>query len=276
MTAEFELLFDREPDAGEAGVAPGYGGVPFRPDGSPRLLANFVASVDGIITFDDRPGGPTAVGLNSDADRLVMSMLRAAVDSVLVGAGTMRADPKALWTHDFLAPGRAADLQRLRRELTGSSEPPALIVISGHGSVDAGHPALATPAQRTLVITSEPGARALPPLAHAEVLVLGDTPRLDPASVIAAVQSETGPTVLSEAGPDFFGQLVRDGLVDDLFLTLSPQLVGRSDDQDRPGIVAGVAFNRGEGRRLELRSARRAGSHLFLHYRAGGSHPASP
>ena len=72
--------------------------------------------------------------------------------------------------------------------------------------------------------------------------------------------------ILSEAGPTVFGSLLAAGLVDELFLTVSPLLAGRSGNDVRLGLVEGIDLLptiRVAGR---LRGVRRQGAHLFLRY----------
>ncbi|MGH9107722.1 MAG: RibD family protein [Acidimicrobiales bacterium] len=98
------------------------------------------------------------------------------------------------------------------------------------------------------------------------VLALGDGPALAMAGVLAAVSARGHASVLTEGGPALLGQLVGEGLVDELFLTVSPFLAGR-DKTPRPGLVEGLELL--PSRRLpgELLSARRRGSYLFLRYK---------
>jgi riboflavin biosynthesis pyrimidine reductase len=72
---------------------------------------------------------------------------------------------------------------------------------------------------------------------------------------------------LSEAGPTLFGSLASAGLVDELFLTVSPLLAGRSALDINLGLVEGATFL--PSRRLagQLLSIRLRGSHIFLRYR---------
>jgi len=48
--------------------------------------------------------------------------------------------------------------------------------------------------------------------------------------------------LLHEGGPTLFGQFLAAEAVDELFLTLSPQIAGRAAHTNRPGIVQGVEF----------------------------------
>jgi riboflavin biosynthesis pyrimidine reductase len=75
-----------------------------------------------------------------------------------------------------------------------------------------------------------------------------------------------GGPVLCEGGPHLFGTLLDGGVPIDLFLTVAPQLAGRSESsRERRSLVEGLAlppFQRG----ATLRSVRRARDHLLLRY----------
>ncbi|MGH9068223.1 MAG: dihydrofolate reductase family protein [Acidimicrobiales bacterium] len=77
--------------------------------------------------------------------------------------------------------------------------------------------------------------------------------------------------VLSEGGPSLLGHLAAEGLVDELFLTVSPVLAGRADTS-HPGLLAGVEPLPDKSEPAELASARQRGSYLFLRYRFGRIH----
>jgi riboflavin biosynthesis pyrimidine reductase len=61
------------------------------------------------------------------------------------------------------------------------------------------------------------------------------------------------------------GGLVTADLVDEIFLTVAPQLVGRADD--RLGLVEGIGLTPDEARWHDLVSIKRAADYLFLRYR---------
>jgi riboflavin biosynthesis pyrimidine reductase len=77
--------------------------------------------------------------------------------------------------------------------------------------------------------------------------------------------------LLCEGGPHLIAQLLAAGLVDELFLSLSPQLVGGDDLDGNPAhpealrILAGPELS--PPVELELLSALESESHLFLRYR---------
>ncbi len=80
--------------------------------------------------------------------------------------------------------------------------------------------------------------------------------------------------VLTEGGPRLLGQLAAGGLLDELFLTVSPVLAGRGDTA-RPGLVAGLELLPGRTEPAELLTVRRHGSYLFLRYAMRGTAPAA-
>ncbi len=67
--------------------------------------------------------------------------------------------------------------------------------------------------------------------------------------------------LLSEGGPTLFGGFLAAGLVDELFLTLSPLLTG---DESEISILRGGRL--AEPARFELRWVLRAEHELFLRY----------
>jgi riboflavin biosynthesis pyrimidine reductase len=72
---------------------------------------------------------------------------------------------------------------------------------------------------------------------------------------------------LCEGGPHLFGDILRAHLVDELFLTMAPQVIGRDATDHRLSLVEGASFGGGLGRWATLSSIRRAGDDLFLRYR---------
>jgi riboflavin biosynthesis pyrimidine reductase len=95
-------------------------------------------------------------------------------------------------------------------------------------------------------------------------VALGDGGAVHLADVIAAARSEGHELVLTEGGPTVLGGLLREGLLDELFLTLSPILAGRSGAGGRPGLVEGVELLPSRSLSGHLLSVRAHGSHLFL------------
>jgi riboflavin biosynthesis pyrimidine reductase len=232
---------------------------------SPCLYANFVTSADGVAALGlDAPSVGSLISGHSPADRFLMGLLRACADAVLIGAGTLRGSPGHRWTPAHVFPDAAQEFADLRRRLN-RSETPRLVVVTARGDLDMHHPGLLP---GTLIVTSDAGAQhlkmGLP--ADVELRSLGAPSRLSVTRVVAALREDGVEVILTEGGPTLAGQLLRDGLIDELFLTLAPVLLGRSSSEPRPGVVDAMAFAVDEAPALSLRSTRRHGTHLFLRY----------
>ncbi len=241
------------------------GGIGF---GRPRLVANFVSTIDGVVAIPRLPQSNTLIADGSEADRFLMGLLRACADAVVVGSGTLRASPRGLWTAERAFPAAARAYAELRRRLARPARAER-VVLTGTGSVPASHPVFADGA---LVLTTDAGASRLEGrLPRASTLVsLGDSPTVDVAAAVATLRARGHELILSEAGPRVFASLLRAGLVDELFLTMSPLVAGRLSASDRAGLVVGfeaLPNTRVDGRPL---SVRRAGAHLFLRYALSG------
>jgi riboflavin biosynthesis pyrimidine reductase len=240
-----------------------YGG-PLGFDG-PALYANFVSSVDGVVALPRHPQSSALLSGRNEADRFVMGLLRAFADAVLIGSGTLRDSPKSLWRPERVYPPAAEAFAELRRRL-GRAQQPQLVVITGSGTIDANHPALE---EGALVLTTASGAARLtgrvPP--NSEVAALPGDSAVDLRAAIEFLRGRGHSLVLSEAGPTVTGSLIADGLVDELFLTISPLFAGRLEGSDRLGLVEGVELLPDTRLAGRLLSVRRAGDVLFLRYR---------
>jgi len=226
----------------------------------PRLYANFVASVDGVVAIPTtETESSQMIAAGSKRDRFVMGLLRACADAVLIGAGTLHASPRGQWTAEHAYPPAAPLYAELRR-LRNRPARPTLAVVSGSGRIDPHHPGLA---ERALVLTSEQGAARLGDRLprSATIVPIGSESPIDPVATIEALRAGGHTLILCEGGPTLFGELTAAGLVDELFLTLSPLLAGRSATDRRLSLVEGTEFLPGSGVDCKLLTLRRAGSH---------------
>jgi riboflavin biosynthesis pyrimidine reductase len=198
----------------------------------PRVLANFVASVDGHTTLEAR-----SRRLSGPADRELFYALRERVDAVLVGTGTLAAEQ-----YKRMLP---AGERRERRLAAGRPAEPLAVTVTRSGRVPREIPLFSDTPENVLVFT-------------------GDGVRLD--AVLPTLRREHGvESVLCEGGPTLFGALLGAGLVDDLFLTVAPTLVGGASG---PAVVSGPPPE--APAELELAGALEHDGTLFLRYRVRG------
>jgi len=247
-------------------------------DDRPTVIANFVTTLDGVVAFDTAGAtGGREVSGSFAPDRFLMGLLRATSDAVLVGAGTARAGRHLARTPADADPAAGPAFDAWRRQLGLEQRLPTTIVVTasgrvGRGDEDAARSALREPGGPILVLTTEAGASSLVGAglsASVEVAVAGDGQRIDADHIVEALGTRGYDLVLCEGGPTLFAALLGAGLVDELFLTVSPQLAGRAPASPRLALVEGLAFAPGEAPWAELRSVQRAGHHLFLRYGLG-------
>jgi riboflavin biosynthesis pyrimidine reductase len=229
----------------------------------PRLVANFVATADGVVAIPSLPQSNKLIAGASAADRFVMGLLRACADVVVIGSGTLLASPGGVWTPEQAYPDAAEHFAALRRHL-GRPPEVEVVVLTASGAVDPGHPAVAAGA---IVVTTDESAASLagrmPP---EQVVSLGAGPLLDAAVAVDCLRGRGHRLILSEGGPRVFGSLLAAGLVDELFLTVSPLVVGRAADDERLTLVEGADLLPGGPTSARLLGVRRDGGHLFLRY----------
>jgi riboflavin biosynthesis pyrimidine reductase len=196
-----------------------------------------------------------------------MGLLRAFADAVLIGAGTLASSPKGTWLAEKVYPPARESFAELRRRL-GRRERPEIAVLTGHGSVAPEHPLFASGA---VVLTSDAGAVRLDgELPEASTIVtLGEETIIDPRVAVEALLERGHRTILCEAGPHTHGALLACALVDELFLTISPLLVGDRGHMSRYGL-AEAAELMPPGLRGQLLSVRRHEQHVFLRYQLEG------
>ena len=260
--APFEVLYEAE--------LPGY---PLPPEleqlygrlgfTEPVVFANFVESLDGVVTLGAQVSAGSVLSGKNPADRFLMGLLRACADAVVIGAGTLRATPGHLWTPAHVYPDLAGGFAGLRASIGREAEP-RLVVMTASGELDPSHPALVRGAT---VMTTAAGAKAigksLP--AACEVVALGQGKSLDVGRAVKEMRRRGWQALLTEGGPHLVGQLVESRLLDEMFLTLSPVLAGR-DSEKRLGMIEGVELLPSAGVWSRLLSARRHGDFLFLRY----------
>ena len=225
----------------------------------PYVILNMISTADGRASI----GGRTRA-LGGPADRELFHALRAAVDAVMVGAGTVRAERYGRIIPDS---GR----RRLRRE-HGLSEEPLACVVSRSLALTAEIPLLAEPSARVLILT--PSEASLGDCA-AQVEYVRSTRRgvLDLRAALATLRERFAVTlVLCEGGPHLNMTLLVAGLADELFLTLSPKLAG-GDERDSLRILAGPELR--PAVELALLGALTSDSEVFLRYRVRPSAPES-
>jgi len=274
MVEPFQTLIDDQTPGGLALPEPlrtVYGPWPL-PEATDRpfVYANFVMSLDGRVSFNT-PGhsGGGDVSRRDAHDRWLMGLLRARADGILIGGSSIDAAGKHTWTPEAVAPEDDAVWTALRAA-EGRIPVPLLVVLTRSGYVPHDAYALESSRQPVLMATTNAGAqRARGILGDRHWVSYCDTgEQLDNPAVLRTLRSEHNVRhLLVEGGPQILGALVSEQLLDDAFVTLSPILMGSTDQQPRPSLVEGVVFGHQQPPRLRLISLHRQGDYLYTHYR---------
>jgi riboflavin-specific deaminase-like protein len=215
-----------------------------RPD-RPYLALNMVSSLDGKATLNWR-----TKGLSTEVDRRLFHHLRTQADAVMVGAGTAREERY----------GRITKNEELRQKRVNEGlVPDALaVVVSGRLELPADLPLLNERNQRVVIATGSedelPGLQG-----DVEYARVGDDlPRL-----MGYLQERHGVrSVLCEGGPTLNSFLFAAGLVDELYLTMNPKVVGGA-----AAITIVAARELVEPVELDLASVAEADGELFTRWR---------
>ena len=125
--------------------------------GRPYTFVNFVTARDGRVSFAE-PGHASGADISgfSAPDRWVMGLLRAGADAVMMGEGTLHAEPDRLSTSDFIFPDDAEAFAELRRHL-GLSALPLNVFVSLNGELNPAAAVFCQPNQHVVVATTERG-----------------------------------------------------------------------------------------------------------------------
>jgi 2,5-diamino-6-(ribosylamino)-4(3H)-pyrimidinone 5'-phosphate reductase len=213
----------------------------------PYVIINTVSSVDGRTAV-----GGKAAGLGSGIDRQTMRTLRSRADAVMIGAGTLRAERLTLGLDE-----------------TGVPQPLAIIV-TGTGDVPLEEHLIVEGGQEVLILLSDAAPKRL-----VERLLTFEQVMRAPADPTGAVDFDAALRILKaergveslvvEGGPGLNHALISLDLVDELFLTVAPELLGGSADQTLT-LLRGPTLPARERPTLDLVSIHLSGDELFLRY----------
>lgn len=212
----------------------------------PYVIINMVSSVDGKSAIEGK-----ASALGSQTDRQAMRTLRSKADAVMIGAGTLRAEKLSLGLDDPPA-----------------GPQPLAVIATNSGDVPLESNLIVGGGQEVLVITTEdvPEAFAawLPGRRAAVLRVPADrSSNIDLGEALKVLKAEHAiDLLLVEGGPSLSHSLISQNLVDELFLTLAPKLLGGTTEKAHT-ILNGPTLEAGD---INFLSAYLAGDELFLRY----------
>ncbi|MFF7752394.1 dihydrofolate reductase family protein [Streptomyces sp. NPDC007971] len=214
----------------------------------PYVLLSAAVSLDGYL--DDT--GPERLLLSSPADFDRVDEVRASVDAILIGAGTIRADNPRLLVN---SPER-----RAARTAEGRPAYPLKVTVTATGDLDPAANFWHTGGEKLVYTTDKGAERATRALGRsADVVPLG--PGLDWRALLEHLHDVRGVRrLMVEGGGTVHTQLLQQGLADELQLVLAPLFVG---DPAAPRLFGPGDY---QGGRLRLTETRRIEDVVLMRY----------
>ncbi|MEU2539853.1 dihydrofolate reductase family protein [Streptomyces iakyrus] len=213
----------------------------------PYVLLSAAVSLDGYL--DDT--GPDRLLLSSPADFDRVDEVRAGVDAILIGAGTIRADNPRLLVN--------SEERRAARRAAGKPEYPLKVTVSGSGDLDPDARFWHTGGEKLLYTTDRGAERARARGLATDVVPLGAG--LDWRRLLTHLHDVRGVRrLMVEGGGQIHTQLLTQGLADELQLVLAPLFVG---DPGAPRLFGPGGY---QGGRLRLLESRRIEDVVLMRY----------
>jgi riboflavin-specific deaminase-like protein len=230
----------------------------------PHVTLNMASSIDGKITTASRE----ALALGSIEDRRQMERLRAETDAIMVGSGTFRDEDPTLIVRD---PQTVT-----RRVASGRRPQPLKVLVTSDLDVDADNSRFfeGNAAQRLILTTdAAPAERVAALEANSTVAIVtnGTEGRVNLRAAMEVLAGEGVSRLLLEGGGTLNFAMLEAGLIDEVYLTLCPFIIGGSR---APTTFEGVGFDREGIRGLELISMRTSEhGEIFFRYRVADAVP---
>ena len=227
--------------------------------GLPFVYVNVASTADGKLAPANRHFEP----FSSERDQKLLLELRARADAVISGARTV--DSSAV----TLGPGGAR--YRAQRRKNGLAEYNLRVVVSGSGSLDPEAEIFKHRFSPIIILTTKraPKARLKQLRALADDVAVFGKRELDFVAALRWLRSKWGvKRLLCEGGGELNDGLFRAGLVNEVYITLCPLILG---GRDAPTAADGQgARELADAIPLALKSMKRLGDELFLVYEVTG------
>lgn len=212
-----------------------------------KIIACFASSLDGKISPPPRPGeADRYIKLGTPADIAHLKALRDQADAVVFGAGTFRAFSKP-------------------RVGSNPNHIPAHYMFTRQFNVSPEAPLFAPNIPLTLVSPEPPTEetrRGLP--AHVQYFTTGFQHPMQ--HFREHLESQGHQTVMLEGGGILFRQFLLEKAVDELWLTITPRLIGGRDTADLLGGEALPFYDdKHFGVKTEILSLKQVEQELYLH-----------
>ena len=232
-----------------------------KPNPRPHTIAILAMTADGKIADRDRQ----AARFGSPADQKHLEQRIAAVDAVMMGAGTLRAYGRSL---------AIRDPQLLsQRHAQGKPPQPIQMICSASGNLDPTWHFFQQPFPRWLITLSEERGSWWHPRPSLSTPVFEqilqapprpDTPQIDWVILGQTLWDQGIRSLGILGGGTLVASLLDQKAIDELYLTLCPFLLGGTN---APTLADGSGFLQSEAIVLTLCQSTIVENEVFLHYR---------
>lgn len=210
----------------------------------PFVILNAAISIDGKIATKD---GDSKLSSRTDLKRV--HKLRSQVDAILIGKNTVMKDDPLLTV----------------RTVKGKN--PVRIILDSKGTIPSKSKILQTSkAIPTIIAVSKSISKSnLLRLKKFPVeVIFSGTSSVNLKSLLKILHRKKISTILVEGGGTVNWEFIKSDLLDELFITVSPYIIGGSKSVS---LVEGRGFSKIiDSPKLSLKSMRRLKNHLVLHY----------
>ncbi|MCQ4153082.1 MAG: 2,5-diamino-6-(ribosylamino)-4(3H)-pyrimidinone 5'-phosphate reductase [Archaeoglobi archaeon] len=212
----------------------------------PYVFVNIASSLDGKISDEKRR--QLRISCKEDLERV--DELRASADAIMVGVGTILADNPKLNV-------KSKEL-RERRLREGRTENPLKVVVDSKCRIP--DDAQVFDGKVIVAVSKLAKRESLERIAKkAQIVVLGEE-KVDLNSLLNFLYDQGVRRLMVEGGGTLISSLLREGLVDEMFIYYAPIIIGGSNS---PTICDGRSFELPV--RMEIVSFERLGEGILVH-----------
>ena len=211
---------------------------------NPKIILSAAISIDGKIAT--RSGDSK---LSSKRDLTRLHKLRSQVDAIIIGKNTVNKDDPLLTV----------------RYSKGKN--PIRIILDSHGTISNKSKILQTSnkVKTIIVVTKKITKKNLQKLKKfsVEIMIVGEN-QVNIKSLIKILSKRKIKTILLEGGGTINWEFIKNNLVDEFFITITPFILG---GKDAITLVQGEGFDKiTKSHKLRLNVIKRLENDLFLHY----------
>ena len=211
---------------------------------NPKIILSAAISIDGKIatkTGDSK--------LSSKRDLIRLHRLRSHIDAILVGKNTIKQDDPLLTV----------------RYTKGKN--PTRIILDSHGSILKESKILKTSntVKTIIVVTKKITKKNLDKLKEfpVEIIIAGET-KVNLELLIKNLKKRKIKTILLEGGGTINWEFLKNNLIDEFFITITPHLLG---GMNSISLIQGEGYDKIiKSPKLRLNSVNRLENDLVLHY----------